>query len=67
MTVSIADDFAAIRARLVELQAARRGAAGTASPDPAAAANTPGPVTGTQTQHADFYGWLMGGGLWTPG
>lgn len=56
MSTPIAEDFAAIRARLDAIQAAR-------NPAPAAPeARTPAPAA-----PVDFYGWLIGGGLWASG
>jgi hypothetical protein len=57
----IVEDFAAIRARMLSIQAAER----TAAPGPAA---TPLPAAQDRSATAppaDFYGWLMGGGLWS--
>lgn len=57
MTMPIAEDFAAIRARLEAIHAEERGRA--AEPAPA-----PQP---RRTQAVDFYSWLTGGNLWSVG
>jgi hypothetical protein len=59
LNTPIAEDFAAIHARLLAIRDAERGWMVTPEPDrPAgAAAGPPG----------DFYGWLMGGALWAGG
>ncbi|WP_165982180.1 hypothetical protein [Dankookia rubra] len=56
MNTPIAEDFVAIRARLLAIRDAERGWMVTPEPDRPArpAANPPG----------DFYGWLMSGSLW---
>src|SRR3954451_2978199 len=59
-TTPIAEDFAAIRARLLAIRAAERS--WVASPEEPRQAQ-PAPAAGP----ADFYGWLMGGGLWGAG
>ncbi|GGC50192.1 hypothetical protein GCM10011504_30780 [Siccirubricoccus deserti] len=63
MTVPIANDFAAIRARMQEIRAAEQPCATQPAERPA----TPAPLPDNRPHYADFYGWLMGGGLWTPG
>jgi hypothetical protein len=52
VTTPIAEDFAAIRARLEAIYAEERGRAAEPAPQPRA------------TQPADFYAWLTGGNLW---
>ena len=57
MSTPIAEDFAAIRARMVAIREAE-------CPGPAApASEEPPPPAGAGP--SDFYAWLMGGGLWT--
>jgi len=51
----IAEDFAAIRARLEAIRAEERGRAA----EPASAAQP------RQAQPVDFYAWLTGGSLWS--
>jgi hypothetical protein len=60
VTVPIADDFAAIRARLLDIQAAGRPAT-----EPPAA--THGRPPDSRPQYTDFYSWLMSGSPWSPG
>jgi hypothetical protein len=57
VTLPIAEDFAAIRARLEAIRAEERGRAA----EPAQAAQS------RQPQPADFYAWLTGGSLWSMG
>ncbi|MBL6458141.1 hypothetical protein JMJ55_22645 [Belnapia sp. T6] len=57
MTTPIAEDFAAIRARLDAIRAEERPVA--AGPAPAAAPQAAG------QQPGDFYSWLVGGTLWS--
>ena len=59
MHTPIAEDFAAIRARLLVIRDAERH--WMVSPEPAAPAET-GPAA-----PGDFYAWLMGGALWAGG
>ncbi|WP_431269834.1 hypothetical protein [Dankookia sp. P2] len=59
MHTPIAEDFAAIRARLLAIRAAERR--WLAPPEPAAPAKPEAAAPG------DFYAWLMGGGLWAGG
>ncbi|MFC7476969.1 hypothetical protein ACFQS7_21560 [Dankookia sp. GCM10030260] len=56
MHTPIAEDFAAIRARLLAIRNAERAWL-TPQPLPEPAPAAPG----------DFYAWLMGGGLWATG
>jgi hypothetical protein len=58
----IVEDFAAIRARMLSIQAAER----TAAPGPDATPQPAAPYRSATAPPADFYGWLMGGGLWSP-
>ncbi|MCB4824728.1 hypothetical protein [Roseicella aerolata] len=60
MSTPIAEDFAAIRARLEAIQAAERPVAVPEADAPPQASPAPSGA-------ADFYGWLMGGGLWALG
>jgi hypothetical protein len=55
----IAEDFAAIRARLLAIRDAERGWMETPEP-----ARSPRPAT---SPPGDFYGWLMSGALWAGG
>lgn len=57
MTTPIADDFAAIRARLEAIRTEERGRA--AEPAPLVQPRTTPPV--------DFYAWLTSGSLWSVG
>ncbi|MDO9706744.1 hypothetical protein [Paracraurococcus lichenis] len=59
MTTPIAEDFAAIRARLEAIRAAECRV-GAPPDDEATPPSTPGGP-------GDFYMWLMGGGLWGSG
>jgi hypothetical protein len=58
VTMPIAEDFAAIRARLEAIRAEERGR----NAEPAAPAAQP-----RQAQPVDFYTWLTGGSLWSFG
>src|SRR3954447_14826372 len=60
LSTPIAEDFAAIRARLLAIRAAERS--WVSAPEEARHVQT-APAAGP----ADFYGWLMGGGLWGMG
>ncbi|WP_149537951.1 hypothetical protein [Siccirubricoccus phaeus] len=51
MTLPIAEDFAAIAARLREIEATERPEAAAARP-------------AVPAQYAGFYHWLTGGGAW---
>ncbi|TCZ55386.1 hypothetical protein [Roseicella aquatilis] len=62
MVTPIAEDFAAIRARLMEIRAAEKPCA-----EPAAGQPGPEPAPPVPAGPQDFYSWLMGGGLWAPG
>lgn len=62
MPSHIVEDFAAIRARMRSIQAAER----TAAPGPAATPPPAAPDSSATAPPVDFYGWLMGGGLWSP-
>lgn len=57
MTTPIAEDFAAIRARLAAIRAEERGR--PAEPAPLAQPSV--------TPPADFYAWLTSGTLWAAG
>ncbi|WP_043360781.1 hypothetical protein [Belnapia sp. F-4-1] len=57
MTTPIAEDFAAIRARLEAIRTEERGRA--AEPAPL--------VQPRMTPPADFYAWLTSGSLWSVG
>jgi hypothetical protein len=65
VTLQIADDFAAIHARMQEIEATRRPAAGAAPAKPPAA--VPASSSGGEAQYAEFYAWLKDTGRWTPG
>jgi hypothetical protein len=59
LSTPIAEDFAAIRARLLAIRAAER---------PWVVAPASPPQTETEQDMAgDFYFWLMGGKLWASG
>ena len=57
MTTPIAEDFAAIRARLETIRSEERGRA--AEPPPLVQPHVTPPV--------DFYAWLTSGSLWSAG
>jgi hypothetical protein len=59
VSTPIAEDFAAIRARLEAIQTAR-------TPAPAARDDRV-PAPAGPSAPVDFYGWLIGGGLWASG
>jgi hypothetical protein len=59
VTKPIAEDFAAIRARLLAIRAAERPGGAVPAEVPPAPCASAGPV--------DFYGWLMSGRLWAAG
>ncbi|MCO6416956.1 hypothetical protein JYK14_12410 [Siccirubricoccus sp. KC 17139] len=54
MTLPIAEDFAAIAARLRDIRAAEQPRTGAAPPQ------------AVPEQYAGFYHWLTGGGAWGP-
>ncbi len=58
----IVDDIAAIHARMLSIEAAER----TATPKPDMMPQLEAPDRPATAPPADFYGWLMGGGLWSP-
>lgn len=60
----IVEDFAAIHARLREIQATERPAAPAAGPEPRKAKDGAG--QSVPAQYASFYGWLTGGVLQVP-
>jgi hypothetical protein len=59
LNTPIAEDFAAIHARLLAIRDAERGWMVTPEPDR--------PTRPAANPSGDFYGWLMGGGLWAGG
>ena len=59
MSTPIAEDFAAIHARLLAIRDAERG--WMVTPEPA------WPTRPADNPSGDFYGWLMGGALWAGG
>lgn len=63
MNTPIADDFAAIRARLLAIREAERNGMQTPEPVPLAAPGT----AASGGAPGDFYTWLVGGGLWASG
>lgn len=58
VTVPIAEDFAAIHARLLAIRDAERSWMVAPQPEP-------DPASPQEGAPGDFYGWLIGGQLWS--
>ncbi len=57
MSTPIAEDFTAIRARMMAIREAERPCQRPEAPT--------GPAPQAAAGPTDFYAWLMGGGLWS--